>query len=145
MANDVIYNDPRTTGTCKQFPLAINVVNKVDKFSWPISWSKGHHHVSPLNCIRALEGKFFLTSKCDCQLMVAGWGVVQPHPMPHPKFFGHSQITAWDCVCNDLSDGIQWDEVHAKLPDKVVDMANMLLVKFRCKYGLEKPPFVVNW
>ncbi len=124
--------------------MAINFVNKVDKCSWPISWSKGHHRVSPLNCVRALEGKFFLTSKCNCQLMVSGWGIIQPHPMPNPKFLRYSQITVWDWVCNDLSDGVQWDVVHKKMPDKVVDMANMLLVRFRCKYGREKPLPVVN-
>ncbi len=36
----------------------------------------------------------------------------------------------WDWVCNNASDAIEWDVINAEAPDKVFDIADMLLMGF---------------
>jgi hypothetical protein len=40
---------------CKEFPLGINVVNKVDKCCSAIGRAKGHHSICPFYCVRPLK------------------------------------------------------------------------------------------
>ncbi len=49
-----------------------------------------------------------------------------------------------DWVSNDSGDGIERDVVDAKTPDKVVDMANVLLMEFGCNDSLEEPLPIMN-
>jgi hypothetical protein len=38
----------------KRLPLAVNIINKIDKRSRAISWAKRHNCVCPLDCIGPL-------------------------------------------------------------------------------------------
>jgi hypothetical protein len=95
MTDDVINDNPCVgviadvdcVSTGERLPLAVNIINKIDKRSRAISWAKQHNRVRPLDCIGPLKSKFFLTGKSDCQLVVSGRSVVQPHPLSCPKFF----------------------------------------------------------
>ncbi len=44
------------------FPLAVNVMDKIDESRRAICQAKGHHVVGPFDGIRALECELFLTS-----------------------------------------------------------------------------------
>ncbi len=55
----VIYDKTWLLG--KRFPLAVDIVNEIDKHRRSVHWSKGHDGMCPLDGILALEGKLFLT------------------------------------------------------------------------------------
>ena len=57
-----IIIDDETGLLCQGFPLAVDVVDEVDKCCRSICWSKWHDGIGPFDGIWALEGKFFLTS-----------------------------------------------------------------------------------
>jgi hypothetical protein len=74
-----VIND-NAAGAHKRLPLAIDIVDEFDECFRLIHWAKGHHGVCPFDCVQALKSKFLLAGKRDGQLMVARWGIVQPHP-----------------------------------------------------------------
>ena len=95
MTDNVINDDPcvgviadvNCVSMGERLSLAVNIIKKKDKRSRAISWAKQHNRVCPLDCIGPLKSEFFLTGESDCQLVVSGRSVVQPHPLSCPKFF----------------------------------------------------------
>ncbi len=77
--------DGNAAGARKRLLLAIDIVDEVDECHRLIHWTKGHHCVRPFDRRRALKSKFLLAGKRIGQLMVAQWGIVQPHPQSLPN------------------------------------------------------------
>ncbi len=112
MTDNVIDDNPgvgvisnvNCVSTGERLPLAVNIINKIDKHSRAIGGSKRHDRVHPLDCIGPLKSECFLTGKSNCQLVVSGRSVVQPHPFSCPKFFRNSGIAARNGINNNASD-----------------------------------------
>jgi hypothetical protein len=76
--------------------------------------------------------------------MIAGRGIIQPHPQSCAKLLNHCGIAARIQIMDDPSNGVKWEVVDAKHPYIVFNVFHMLLMRLRCKDGLEEPPPIVN-
>ena len=75
----------------------------------------------------------FLARQSNGKLMVPHGCVEHNHPFAESELVEYDQITTWDGVCNDTSDPVQRNAVHAKVPDEVFNVDDMLLMGFGCK------------
>ena len=64
--------------------------------------------------------------------MVAHWRVEHPPPLATAKLVEYRGITIWDWVCDDASGAVEWDVVHTEASDKIVDVADVLLMGLGC-------------
>ncbi len=76
--------------------------------------------------------------------MMARRGIAQPHPQSRAKHIQHHRIAARIWISNNLSNGVEWDVIDAKSPYKVLNVFHMLLMRLRCKDGLEEPSPILN-
>ncbi len=65
--------------------------------------------------------------------MVPHGCVEHNHQFAESKLVEHRQITALDGVCDDMSDPVQRNVVHAKVPDEVFNVDDMFLMGFGCE------------
>jgi hypothetical protein len=61
--------------------------------------------------------------------------------MPNSLDTGGVALRDW--IRDDPCDGVEWSIVDAKPPDKLVNMADMLLMRLRSKHGFEEPTSIV--
>jgi hypothetical protein len=71
--------------------------------------------------------------------MIAHWRIKHPLPFPLPKLIKNGRVLTWNWVCDEFGDGFQRNEVDAKMPNKLINAADVLLVWFSCKKCLEHP------
>ena len=60
--------------------------------------------------------------------MVAHRRVNPPPPKCAAKLVEYRRVATWDPVCDDASDTVEQDVINTEVPDKVLDVANVLLV-----------------
>jgi hypothetical protein len=140
-ADNIINNDLRvgviinfhTFLLCKLLLDAVDVMDKIDESCWPIGGSEWHKCKLPLDCVNTLECKLLLTLRGYCQLMISHRRMEHPTPPSLLRLIMNSQIAAWNWVCDELGDGIEWNEIHTEAPDKFINTVNVLLVWLRCK------------
>ncbi len=81
-----------------------------------------------------LECQLLLASTGHRKLMIAHWRVEHPPPFfTTAKLVEYHRITSGDGVCDDASYAIEWDVVDTEAPNKVFDVADVLLVGLGCK------------
>ena len=72
--------------------------------------------------------------------------VIKPHKSTRStaKFTMDSCITSRDRIGNHTCDHIKWDIINAKAPDKILNVADMFLMRFRSKQGFKQPCTIMN-
>ncbi len=107
MTDDVIDDNPcvgviadvNYVSTGERLPLAVNIINEIDKRSRAISWAKRHNRVRPLDCIRPLKSKFSL----DWRERLPVGGIRKERRTTTPIFL--SQILRKNRNCSE-----EWDK-----------------------------------
>ncbi len=105
-------------------------MDEIDEYCRSVGRFERHNSVHPLDCIRTLKGKLFLTGQGDGKLVIPHWGIEEPVKLPHPKLFINPQITPWDGVGNYSCDKVEGYIVYAEPPYKLVNVLYMLLMWF---------------
>jgi hypothetical protein len=65
--------------------------------------------------------------------MISRWRIEHPYEPPHTKLGEDGRVASRNWICKDASGTLQGYVVHAEVPDKVINILDMLLVGFRCK------------
>ena len=76
--------------------------------------------------------------------MIPGWGIKQPQPPTYPKLLGDGGVASWYRVRDDTCHRVQGHVIDTELPDKILNVTNMFLMRFWCKDGLEEPATVAD-
>ena len=69
--------------------------------------------------------------------MITLWGVKQPHPCAIAECQMNSRIAARNGVRNDACDLIERNEIYTEAPNKVIDVGDVLLMRFGCEQDFE--------
>jgi hypothetical protein len=75
-----------------------------------------------------LECQFLLACTVHSELMIAHRRVEHPPPKCAAKLIEYRGVATWDWVCNDASDTVERDVINTEASDKVLDVANVLLM-----------------
>jgi hypothetical protein len=108
-------------------------VDKVDEGCRTISWPEWYDSVCPFDRVNPLECQLLLARTVHRELMIAHWRVEHPPPFTTAKFVEYRRITSGDGICDDASYAVEWDVVDTEAPNKVFDVADVLLVELGCK------------
>ena len=93
---------------------------------------KWHYIPGPLDSVGPLEREFLLAIRLHSKLMIPHWGVEKP-----VKFrvggSEYSGIAPWDGVLYLASNCVERDVIDAETPNKVVNVEDVFLMRFRGK------------
>ncbi len=86
--------------------------------------------VGSLYGVDPLKRELFLTCKSNSKLMISHRRIKHPDEFPHTKLDKHRSITSWDRVSHNLSNTIKGNVINTEVPDKIIDVLDVLLVGF---------------
>ncbi len=89
--------------------------------------------VCPFNSVNPLERQLLLARTVHGKLMITHRRVEHPPPFATAELVEYRRITTWDGVCDDSSYAAEWDAADTEVPNKVVDVQDVLLVGLGCK------------
>ena len=109
---------------------------------WGIEWTEGHDNITVLLEVGPVKGSLFLVRAINCDLMITGFGVetdekeAAAFPIVEDV---ESIVAARDGVQEGVGDAVQWAVIDTPAPDEVVDVVDVLLVRFGCKEAFGEP------
>ena len=138
-AEDVVNNhlgvqciiDSKVMLNGKGLPSNIQVMDKDNKRSWSIGRAEGHYQIGIFGTVGACKGKFSLRIHRDSDLIVARDCVGKPTKFRVAESVPNGGVATWDWHSDEFSDRVEGNIVHAKAPDKVVYVSDILLMGLR--------------
>ena len=85
------------------------------------------------------KGQFCLRRFSHTDLVEARDSIHKPFVLRATKGVSNSFVTARDGHRNDLGDQVERDVIDTEAPDKVIDVSDIFLMKFRCNQRLREP------
>lgn len=107
-----------------------------------IQWAKGHDNVTVFLEVGSVEGSLFLIRAIYGYLMIAGFGVEADEEKTATFTVmknTESVVAARDGMKERSGDSVQRSEVDAEPPNKVVNIIDVLLVRFGGKEAFGEP------
>ena len=112
-------------------------MNEDNEDKGTINWAERHDVVAILRSVGPGKRQLRLGFFGNTDLVITLWGVEQPHPCAIAECQMNSRITARNGVRNDARDLIERNEINTEAPNKVIDVGDVLLMRFRCEQGFE--------
>ena len=103
-------------------------MDEVDEGCRAISWLEWHDGGGPFDRVNPLECQLLLACKGNRKLMIAHWRIKHPPPNCVAKLIKYRGVATRDQVCYDTSDTVERDVINSGATDKVLNVANMLLM-----------------
>ena len=112
-------------------------MNEDNEDGGTIDWAERHDVVAILRSVGPGKRQLRLGLFGNTDLVITLWGVEQPQPCAIAKCQMNGRIAARGGVRNDVCDLIEWNEINAEAPNEVIDVGDVLLMRFRCEQGFE--------
>ena len=125
----------------QSLPFLVKKEHEGSAAGWGIDGSKGHDIEGVQDAVGSDKAEFVAVGVANSNLVEAGFGV-DADPVQGASAGGKivgGFITTWDGKVADEGNGVEAVTRDAKAPDKVIDVVDMLLVRFGGKHCLGQP------
>ncbi len=119
-------------------------MDKCNEHGRAVKGPKRHHIIRLFFCIWTGECKFGLGIFLYPNLIISLRGIPHPHPTAVTKGEVDHGVTVRDGVGDLVHDLIKWNVIDSKMPDKVINVAYMLLMWLGSKKCFKHPFIAVD-